>query len=102
MKRIIFTNRVKNEKELRRDKGKRNFLHTMKRRKANLIGYSFRRNSLPKHVTDGKIQVRKRRGRRCKQLLDDVKEKRRYWILKEEAVDRFYEELALEEAVDMS
>jgi hypothetical protein len=29
-----------------------------------------------------------RRGRR-KQLLDDLKEKRRYWKLKEEALDRF-------------
>jgi hypothetical protein len=29
-----------------------------------------------------------RRGRRCKQLLDDLKEKRRYWKLEEEALDR--------------
>jgi hypothetical protein len=29
-----------------------------------------------------------RRGRRRKQLLDDLKEKRRYWKLKEEALDR--------------
>jgi hypothetical protein len=29
-----------------------------------------------------------RRGGRCKQLLDDVKEKRGDWKLKEEAVDR--------------
>jgi hypothetical protein len=28
------------------------------------------------------------RGRRRKQLLDDLKEKRRYWKLKEEALDR--------------
>jgi hypothetical protein len=28
-----------------------------------------------------------RRGRRHKQLLDDLKEKRGYWILKEEALD---------------
>jgi hypothetical protein len=27
------------------------------------------------------------RGGRCKQLLDDLKEKRRYWKLKEEALD---------------
>jgi hypothetical protein len=31
-----------------------------------------------------------RRGRRCKQLLDDLKEKRRYWKLKEEALDRTF------------
>jgi hypothetical protein len=29
-----------------------------------------------------------RRGRRREQLLDDLKEKRRYWKLKEEALDR--------------
>jgi hypothetical protein len=29
-----------------------------------------------------------RRGRRRKQLLDDLKEKRRYWKLKEEALGR--------------
>jgi hypothetical protein len=29
-----------------------------------------------------------RRGRRRKQLLDDGKEKRRYWKLKEEGLDR--------------
>jgi len=30
----------------------------------------------------------RRRGRRCKQLLDDLKESRKYWNLKEEAPDR--------------
>ena len=29
-----------------------------------------------------------RRGRRCKQLLDDFKDARRYWKLKEKALDR--------------
>jgi hypothetical protein len=51
-----------------------------------------RRNCLLKHVIEGKlegrIKIMGRRGRRCKQLLDDLKEKRRYWILKEEAPDR--------------
>jgi len=35
-----------------------------------------------------------RRGRRCKQLLDDVREEKEYWELKEE--------MALEEAVNLS
>jgi hypothetical protein len=35
---------------------------------------------------EGKIEVTTRRGRRRKQLLDDLKEKRGYWKLKEEAV----------------
>ena len=44
-----------------------------------------------------------RRGRRRKQLLDDLKETRGYCKLKEEAVDgAIYAELALEEAMDLS
>jgi hypothetical protein len=64
----------------------------MKRRKANWTGHILRRNCLLKHYIeekiDGRIEMTGRRGRRRKQLLDDLKEKRRYWKLKEEAVDR--------------
>jgi hypothetical protein len=35
----------------------------------------------------GRIEMTGRRGRRRKQLLDDLKEKRRYWKLREEALD---------------
>jgi hypothetical protein len=48
------------------------------------------RNYLTKHVTEGKIEGRIEmmggRGRRHKQLLDDLKERRGYWKLKEEAL----------------
>ena len=48
-----------------------------------------RRDCLRKHVTEGKIvgkvEVRGRQRIRRMQLLDDMKEKRRYWKLKEEA-----------------
>jgi hypothetical protein len=37
---------------------------------------------------EGKIEVTGRRGRRRRQLLDDLKEKIKYWKLKEEALDR--------------
>jgi hypothetical protein len=37
---------------------------------------------------EGRIEITGRRGRMRKQLLDDLKEKRRYWKLKEEALDR--------------
>jgi hypothetical protein len=37
---------------------------------------------------EGRIEMTGRRGRRRKQLLDDLKDKRRYWELKEEALDR--------------
>jgi hypothetical protein len=49
------------------------------------------RNCLLKHVIEGKIEggieVPGRQRRRRKQLLCDVKEKRGYWKLKEEALD---------------
>jgi len=35
-----------------------------------------------------RVEVKRRRGRRCKRLLDDFKEKRGYWKLKEEALNR--------------
>jgi hypothetical protein len=73
-------------------KEERNIVHTIKRRKANWIGHILRRNCLLKQVIEGKLEGRiemtGRRGRRGKQLLDDIKEKRRYCKLKEEAIDR--------------
>jgi hypothetical protein len=78
-------------KKYYRVKEERNIVHTIKRMKANWIGHILRRNCLLKHVIEGKlegrIEVTVRRGRRRKQLLDDLKEKRRYWKLKEEALD---------------
>jgi hypothetical protein len=58
-----------------------------------LIGHILRRNCLLKQVIEGKIkgeiEVRRRRGRRRKKLLDDLKDRRGYSHLKEEALDRF-------------
>jgi hypothetical protein len=92
MEKISWTDRVRNEDVLHRVKEERNILHTIKRRKANWIGHTLRRNCLLKHVIEGKVEGRiemtGRRGRRRKQLLDDLQEKRRYWKLKEEALDR--------------
>ena len=51
-----------------------------------------RRNCLLKQVIEGKIKgeidVTRRRGRRRKKLLDDLKDRRGYYHLKEEALDR--------------
>jgi hypothetical protein len=50
------------------------------------------RNCCLKHVIEGKIkgriEVTGRRGRRRKKLMDDLKENRGYWKLKEEALVR--------------
>jgi hypothetical protein len=82
---------VRNEEVLHRVKEERNIVHTIKRRKANWIGHILRRNCLLKHVIEGKLEGRiemtGRRGRRRKQVLDALKEKRGYWKLKEEALE---------------
>ena len=56
------------------------------------IGHILRRNCLLKQVTEGKIkgemEVIRRRGRRREKLLDDLKDRREYSHLKEEALDR--------------
>ena len=68
------------------------FLHEIRKRKANWIGHNLRRNCLLQWVTEGKIQggikATGRQGRRCKKLLDDLKERRGYSHLKGEALDR--------------
>jgi hypothetical protein len=83
---------VRNEEVLHRVKEERNIVHTIKRRKANWIGHILRRNCFLEHVIEGQLEGRLemmgRRGRRSKQLLGDLKEERRYWKLKEEALNR--------------
>ena len=70
----------------------RNILHEIRKRKANWIGHILRRNCLLQQVTEGKIkgqiEVTRRRGRKRKKLLDDLKDRRGYCQLKEEALDR--------------
>ena len=55
------------------------------------IGHILRRNCLIQRFIEGKIkggiEVTGRRGRRCKKLLDDLKERKGYCQLKEEALD---------------
>jgi hypothetical protein len=57
-----------------------------------IIGHIIRRNCLLKPVIEGKIkgkmEVKRRRGRRRNKLLDDLKERRGYSHFKEEALDR--------------
>jgi hypothetical protein len=92
MEKISWTDRVRNEEMLHSVKEERILLLIIERRNANWIGHILRRNCRLKHVIEGKLEGRiektGRRGRRRKQLLDDLKEKRRYWKLKEEALDR--------------
>ena len=88
---ISWTDHVRNEEVLLRANEQRNILHEIRKRKANWIGHILRRNCLLKQVIEGKIKVEmevtRRRGRRRKKLLDDLKDRRRYSHLKEEALD---------------
>ena len=83
---------LRNEEILLRVNEQRNILHEIRKWKANWIGHILRRNCLLKQVIEGKIkgemEVRRRRGRRRKKLLDDLKDRRGYSHLKEEVLDR--------------
>jgi len=77
---------------LLRVKEQRNILHEIRKRKANWIGHILCRNCLLQRVTEVKIQggieVTGRQGRRRRKLLDNLKDRRGYSHLKEEALDR--------------
>ena len=83
---------TRNEEVLLRVKEQRYILHEINKRKANWIGHFLRRNCLLQWVIKWKIKggigVTGRRGRRRRKLLDDLKERRGYSHLKEEALDR--------------
>ena len=80
---------MRNEEVLLRVNEQRNILREIRKRKANWIGHILCTNCLL-HVIEGKIkgqiEVTRRRGRRHKKLLDDLKDRRGYCQLKEEAL----------------
>ena len=92
MGKISRPDHVRNEEVLLRVKEQRNIVHEISKRKSNWFGHILCRNYLIEQVIEGKIkggiEVRGRRGRRLRKLLDDLKERRRYSHLKEEALDR--------------
>ena len=92
MVKVSWTEHVKNEEALLQVIEQKNILHAIRKRKANWIGQFLRRNCLLKQVIEekikGEIKVTRRQGRRRKKLLDDLKDRRGYSHLKEEALDR--------------
>ena len=91
MEKINWTDHVRNEEVLLTVKEKRYSLHEISKWKANWIGRILHRNCLLQRVIEGKIRGRieltGRRGRRRRKLLDDLKERRGFSHLEEEALD---------------
>ena len=92
MENISWTDHVRNEEVLLRVNEQRNILHEIRKRKANWIGHILRKNCLLKQVIEGQIkgeiEVTRRQGRRLRKLLDELKDRRVYSHLKEEALAR--------------
>ena len=92
MEKISWTDHVRNEEVLLRVNEQRNTLHEIRKQKANWIGHILRRNCLLKQVIEGKIKGEIEVTRRRKKLLDDLKDRRGYYHLKEEALSHYVEE----------
>jgi len=88
MEKNSWTDHVRNGEVLLRVKEQRNILHEISKWKANWIGHILCRNCLLQWVIEGKIkggiEMRGRRGRRRRKLLDDLKERREYCHCAEE------------------
>jgi hypothetical protein len=106
MKKISWTDHVRNEEVLLRVKEQSNILHEIRKRKANWIGHILRRNCLLQRVIEGKIKggrkVTGRQGRRLRSYWmtlskeeDSLNLRRKLWIA-------LCGELALEEVLDLS
>jgi len=92
VEKISWTDHVRKEVVLLSVKEQRNILHEISKRKANWIGHILPRNCLLQRVIGGKInggtEATGKRGRRRRKLLNDLKERRGYSHMKEEALDR--------------
>jgi len=87
--------------EVHRVTEEKNILLTIKQRKAKWIRHILRKKLLQKRIIQGMMEGTKRQKRRHKQLLDNVKETRRYWKQKQEALDRTPWRIHLEVGKDL-
>ena len=88
MEKIKWSEKVTNEQVIDRIGEKRTLLNNIARRKVNWIGHNLRRNCLLRDATEGQMTEVKGVGSRTTQLLDDIRNRRRYWELKEKVEDR--------------
>ena len=86
METIKWSEKLTNEQVFERI-GEKTLLNNIPCRKTNWIGHILRRNSLLHDAIEGKITEVKGVGRRRTRLLDDLRNIKRYWELKEEAED---------------
>jgi hypothetical protein len=89
IEKISWTDNVRNEEVLFRDNEQRNIVHEIRKQKPHWIGHILLYvRCLLKQVIEGKIKGEMEVTRRRKKLLDDLKDRRGYSHLKEEAPDR--------------
>ena len=88
MEKIKWPEKLTNEQVLDRIGEKRTLLKNILCSKANWIGHILRRNCLLHDAIEGQMTEAKGVGRRRTQLLDDLRNRRRYWDVKEEAEGR--------------
>ena len=83
MEHIKWSEKVTNEQVLDRLGEKRTLLNNILHRKANCIGHILRRNCLLHDAIEGQMTEVKVVGRRRTQLIDDLRNRRRYWEAKD-------------------
>ena len=87
-----MSEKINNEQVLERIGENRTLLNNILRRKANSIGHILRRNCLLHDAIEGQMTEVKgvggRRRRRRTQLLDDLRNRKRFWELRKEVEDR--------------
>ena len=87
MEKIKWPEKVTNKQVLERIGEERTLLHNILRRKANLIGHILRRKCLLHDAIEGQMTEVNGVRRKRTQLLDDFRNRRRYWELKKDAED---------------
>ena len=87
MENIKWSEKVTNEQVLQRKGERRTLLNDIIRRKVNKIGHILRRNCLLHDAIEVRMMEKKVAIRRSIQLLGDLRDRRRYWKLKEDTDD---------------
>jgi hypothetical protein len=88
MERISWRDHVRNEEVLRRVGENRNMIVTIWKKKARWIGHTIRSEGMLRTVMEGRAEGKRGRGRRRLTLMDDIKDTKKYHVIKQIALDR--------------